>query len=62
MPIYDLLDKKKYVSENERQRRIGLCIKCPKRTKWGTCKLCNCICAVKVKIKTEKCPDKPPKW
>lgn len=67
MAITDLLDKSKYVSQEEYDRRINLCNSCPDRaennngvskpvTKFSTCPHCSCLCWLKTKLSTEECP------
>lgn len=52
-----------FAQNEEYERRIKICSKCPNYTKTlgiGRCKLCGCVMAVKAKISSMKCPDD--KW
>jgi len=63
MPIKDLLFQSKYVVESVQQKRMDICNACPSLWKYTkTCKECGCFVKLKTKLKTEGCPDKPPKW
>ena len=57
MAIYDLLNKKKYISALEQDRRKAVCATCPKLAMAGLqCGVCKCLINLKVKLITENCP------
>ncbi len=45
----------------EVERREAICAYCQHNLN-GQCQLCGCAIAAKVWIKSEKCPDAPPRW
>ena len=50
------------VSENVRKERLTTCKSCPKLNKIGQCKICFCFVNLKTRLKSEQCPDNPPRW
>lgn len=62
MAIYHLAKKKYYVSEEIKKQRLAICKQCP-NLKFGVdCGICFCLVGLLTKLKTEKCPDNPPRW
>lgn len=49
------------VPPNTHANRHEKCKVCPHR-KGVWCKKCKCVCYLKTKLATEKCPDNPPRW
>lgn len=53
----------KMASEAEQARRRAICAACPN---WAAearrCVLCGCLTDVKIAMRSEKCPDDPPRW
>lgn len=45
----------------ERERRLAICHDCEQFAD-GRCRLCGCRLAVKIAMKSEGCPDDPPRW
>lgn len=45
------------------EARMSICRECPH---FGSivkaCKLCGCFMPAKTKMKSQSCPDKPPRW
>jgi len=41
--------------------REGTCLKC-KYNDFNTCRICSCYIAAKIRLSSEECPDKPPRW
>lgn len=63
MPFLDLANRKNYVSEAIQAQRKAICATCPHIRAVGLqCGLCLCLVNLKTKLKTEQCPDKPPRW
>lgn len=59
MPIIDLLDPSKYVTEPEQKARLDICANCHRKgRRFGKdiCTLCGCFLDLKTKLKTEECP------
>jgi hypothetical protein len=49
------------VSDAERQQRLALCQKCPRRI-GSQCGICFCFLETKTRFIDETCPATPPKW
>lgn len=63
MALHHLANRKNYVDEAIKQARQAICAKCPHIQLSGLqCGLCLCLINLKTKLKTEQCPDTPPKW
>lgn len=45
----------------EVERREAICAYCSHNQN-GQCALCGCALAAKVWLRSEKCPDTPPRW
>lgn len=52
MPIYDLLDKSKYVPGSVKAFRLEKCNQCEHLGALRRCKLCSCFVKQKTKLKT----------
>jgi len=48
-------------SDDEIAVRLKVCGGCPNGV-GGGCRLCGCSIALKVRLRTECCPDNPPRW
>jgi len=63
MPIIDLFDPEKHVSDQVKAQRLETCAGCQRRgQRFGKdiCTLCTCFLDLKTRLKTEECPLK--KW
>lgn len=70
--IFNLLNKKNYISHEEYIERLKECHKCKYRVKtnlgfmsFNNCALCGCFNLEKAKLKESKgglCPDTPERW
>lgn len=49
------------VADRQHGDRLRKCDACPWR-KGFWCTKCRCVCYLKAKLATEKCPDSPPRW
>lgn len=52
-----------FAPNEEYEKRLQVCGKCPNYTKTlgiGRCKVCGCVMAIKAKILSMECPEK--KW
>lgn len=48
-------EKQVLVSQEEYAQRMGVCKPCSHK-RWGQCKECGCLYAVKARLATEDCP------
>jgi hypothetical protein len=57
------LTGKEPVTEEEYERRMGLCLSCPALQYGTTCRYCGCLVQIKTKLQTSQCPFPfAPKW
>lgn len=54
---FDMLDKRKYTTEEISKERLAICETCPRLFKaTKTCKECGCFMTAKTKLKNAVCP------
>lgn len=61
MALYHLAIKKEYLETAQVEARRQICRECPNR-KRNLCSLCGCFIHLKTKLRSEACPDAPPRW
>jgi len=61
MALYHLVIKKQYLEPDQVEARRKICQACPHR-KRNQCSLCGCFIHLKTKLRSEACPDAPPRW
>jgi hypothetical protein len=58
---YKLKNGNIIASDADSQCRAAICSYC-RHNIAGQCRLCDCMVVAKVLLKSESCPDSPPRW
>lgn len=56
-----LMPDEKKAGETARAKRLDVCRQCEHLLN-GTCALCGCYVELRTAVKSQRCPDLPPRW
>ena len=56
-----LMPDEKKAGETARAKRLDICRQCEHLLN-GTCALCGCYVELRTAVKSQRCPDLPPRW